>query len=246
MTGWPTCRSLMSAWLTRARTRIAFGIDDVDDRHAGADLFALLDLRHVVGLPDRPEDRHPADRRDAPPCARRCVSAWRIAFSARSRRILQDLEVGLGGLALEGVGGLQLFSVASACSSGEVVLLGLDSRQQLVLDHLELGARERALGQQDLAVVARPGGALARVLLLDLLLEVVQLGAAIERVRELLLAVELDEQVTLLDRRAGLDELGDDERLRVRTREPWAPRSSSTRPPRPCRSVGPTGRSPGA
>ena len=63
---------------------------------------------------------------------------------------------------------------------GQVVLLGLNSRQQLVLDGFELRARERALGEQDLAVVARLGGALAGVLLLDLLIEVVELGAPVE------------------------------------------------------------------
>ena len=72
------------------------------------------------------------------------------------------------------------------------------------MDRLELGARERALGQQDLAVVARPGGALAGVFLSDLLIEVVQFGPPVEGVGELRLAVELDEEVTLGDRRAGL------------------------------------------
>ncbi len=133
---------------------------------------------------------------------------------------LEDLEVRLGRFALEGVGRLQLIQGRDGLLDGEVVLLGLNSRQQLVLGGLELGARERALGEQDLAIVARPGGALAGVLLLDLLIEVVQLGAPVEGVGELRLAVELDEEVTLRDRRAGLDELGDDERLRVGTREP--------------------------
>ena len=111
---------------------------------------------------------------------------------------LEDLEVRLGRLALEGVGRLQLIQRRYGLFDGEVVLLRLNSRQQLVLGGLELGARERAFGQQDLAVVARLGGALAGVLLPDLLIEVVQLGAPIEGAGELRLAVELDEEVALL------------------------------------------------
>ena len=167
-------------------------------------------------------------------------SALRLGLAHRVLRAvaadLEDLQVGLGRLAFEGVGGLQLIERRDRLLDSQVVLLGLNSRQQLVLDRLELGARERALGLQDLAVVARLARALAGVLLLDLLIEVVQLGAAVEGGGQLVLAVEFDEEVTLLDRCAGLDELGNDEGLRIRPGKPGALRSSSTPRPRRCRS----------
>ncbi len=102
---------------------------------------------------------------------------------------------------------------------GEVVLLGLDLRQELVLDRLELRARQRAFGEEYLAVVTRPRGALAGVLLLDLLLEIVQLRAAIECGRKLRLPIELDDEIAFADRSPRLDELGNDEGLRVGSRQ---------------------------
>ena len=196
-------------------------VDDVDDRHAGANLFAFLDLRHRVGLPDRPEHRHPADRRDD-------GHPLRVGFGLTHRALravaadLQYLEVGLGGLALEGVGFFQLIERGRCLLDGEVVLLGLDFRQELVLDRLELRARQRAFGEQDLAVVTRSRGALASVLLLDLLVEIVQLRAAIECGRKLRLPIELDDEIAFFDWSPRLDELGDDEGLRSGTRKTWS------------------------
>ena len=48
---------------------------------------------------------------------------------------------------------------------------------------------------RDLAVVVGAGGALLRLALGDLLLEILQLGAPVERVLDLVLAIELDDQI---------------------------------------------------
>ena len=75
-------------------------------------------------------------------------------------------------------------------------------RQHLVLDQLELRARSSALSAcfsvlSSLACAATSSA----VPLLDLLIEVGQLGAPVERVAELLLPVELDERIARLHRR---------------------------------------------
>ena len=87
-----------------------------------------------------------------------------------------------------------------ACSTARSFFSAWIFGSELVLDRLELGARQRAFGEQDLAVVTRPRGALAGVLLLDLLLEIVQLRAAIEGGRKLRLAIEFDDEIALFDR----------------------------------------------
>ena len=104
-------------------------------------------------------------------------------------------------LPLQLVGRLQLLQRGLGLLERQRVLLGLDLRDHVVLDHLELRPRHGALGDLDLAVVLRRGRALLRLALADLLLEVLELGAPVERVGELLLAVELDDEVARAGRR---------------------------------------------
>jgi hypothetical protein len=101
------------------------------------------------------------------------------------------------------VGGLQLLQRRLRLLERVDVLLRLDLRDHRVLDHLELGSRLRALRDLDLAVVLRRGRTLLRLTLPDLLFEVGELGAAVERVGELLLPVELDHEVSRLHGAAG-------------------------------------------
>ena len=100
---------------------------------------------------------------------------------------------------MSGVRCLKLVEGGLRLLDGEVVLLRLDLRQQLVLDRLELGARQRAVGQQDLAVVRDPRGAFGGVLLPDLLLEVIELRASIEGGGNLRLPIEFDDEIALFD-----------------------------------------------
>ncbi len=93
----------------------------------------------------------------------------------------------------------------------EVVLLGLDLRQHVVLDELQLRLGERVFRQLQRAVVARCGRDFVRFPLLDLLFEIDEIGAAIERVPQLLLSIEFDEHVARLHRRAVVHEAHDDE-----------------------------------
>ena len=61
------------------------------------------------------------------------------------------------------------------------------------------------------AVVGGDGGVLLRPPLADLLLEIVQLGLLVERVADLLLAVELDEQIAGMHGLPGAHERRDDQ-----------------------------------
>ena len=173
-------------------------IDDVDDRHAGADFLAFLHLRHVVALPDRLHDRHAANRR-MDGHAFGVAGRLPLRVGGAVAADLEDADVGFGGAALQLVGGLELLQRRLRLLERQRVLLGVDLRQQLVLAHFELRAADRALGERHLAVVVRPRGALLRFALRDLLLEILQLGAAIERVLDLILAIELDNQIARAD-----------------------------------------------
>ena len=133
---------------------------------------------------------------------------------------LQDLEIGVRRQPLEIVRGLELLQLGTGLFERLLVLLGLDFRDHRVLDHLEIGPAERALRQLDLAVVLGAGGAPLRFLLPDLLLEIAQLGPPVERVLQLILAIELDEQVARPDPRARAHQFHDDERVRGRPRQP--------------------------
>ena len=83
--------------------------------------------------------------------------------------------------------------------------------QHLVLGHLQLGPADRALREGDFAVVVGACGALLGFALRDLLFEIVQLGALVEGVLDLVLTIEFDDQVALCDRATRRDEFGDDQ-----------------------------------
>ena len=133
---------------------------------------------------------------------------------------LEDLEIRFGRDPPEIERRLELPEARLRLFERLVVLLRLDLREHRVLEVLELGAGPRALRLLQLALIARARGGPLVLLLPDLLLEVVQLGPAVESVRQLLLAVELDEQIAGLDGRAAGNQLRDHERVRVRTRQP--------------------------
>jgi len=120
------------------------GIDDVDDRLAGAHFFPLLHFRHVVGLPDRTQHRHAAERRDdGHALGVRFGLAHRVLGAVAAN--LEDLEVGFRRRALESVGRLQLVQRRDGLFDREVVFLGLNARYELVLVGLEAGTRQGAL-----------------------------------------------------------------------------------------------------
>src|SRR6185503_4335402 len=133
---------------------------------------------------------------------------------------LEDPDVGGGGAALEVVGFLQLLQLGFRFLEGERVLLGLDLRKHVVLHELESRLLLRALRLRERAVVAGARRHFLGLALLDLLLEVGQLGAPIQRVAQLLLAIELDQRIARLDRAPVVDEPHDHQRVVVLPRQP--------------------------
>src|SRR4030095_16330636 len=93
----------------------------------------------------------------------------------------------------------------------QLVLLDIDFRKQFVLPHLELRAGDRALPEGQLAIVVRTSRALLCLALRNLLLQILQLGPSIERVFDLLLAIELDDEIALVDSRTWPDQGCNDE-----------------------------------
>ena len=134
---------------------------------------------------------------------------------------LQNTDVRLGRSPLEFVGRLELFQRRLGLFERKLVLLDIDLGQQLVLSHFQLRAPDRALGQRDLAVVVCACGAFLGFALRDLLFEILQLGATIERVLDLILPVEFDDQVAGRHRAARPDQRRNDEGIRIRPGEPW-------------------------
>ena len=127
------------------------------------------------------------------------------------------------------------FSVAFACSSA---LMFFSASILAIIGFLIISssARDsRALRNLDLAVVLRRGRALLRLALADLLLEIGELRAAVERVGQLLLPVELDDEVARLHGAAGPHQPRDHERLACSDRRGGERRWWSTGSLRPCR-----------
>ena len=118
-------------------------------------------------------------------------------------------------------------NVLRSCSSLRVrllererVLLGLDLRDQVVLQDVELGARDVALGLGERGLVLGLRDRLFGLLLLHLAVEVDQLRARSARRAQLLLRIELDERVAGRHVRAGANQSRDDQRRRGLSGEP--------------------------
>ena len=171
----------MSAWLTLARTRIDAGLTTST---IGMPLRTSSPSWTSAMLFDFQIERSTA----MPPIGdliairSALLSACCIAFSARSRRIWRMRRSASAAAALQVVGRLELLELGLGFLERLRVLLGLDLRQHLVLDDLELRAPERALRLHELAVVLGPRRAVLGLLLPDLLFEIVQLDASVERV----------------------------------------------------------------
>ncbi len=121
---------------------------------------------------------------------------------------LQDLEVRFGRFPLEGVGRLQLIQGRLRLLDGEVVLLRLDARQQLVLGRLELGARRARsrpsrISPSSLTRAARSPASFFLICCSRSLSSARRSRAR----RELRLAIEFDDEIALFDRRPALTSL---------------------------------------
>ena len=120
-------------------------------------------------------------------------------------------QLGLGGLAPEHPSLAYLFLPRLGLFEGQRVLFGLNRGQHRVLSYLELGARHVVGGLRHGRLVA---GVRRRLFGLDatnLLLEILEVGAAVEGGANLILRVEFDQHVARLDARAALDEFRDDQ-----------------------------------
>ena len=90
-----------------------------------------------------------------------------------------------------------------------VVLLGLDGREHLVLQHLELEVRHLVRGLLTLAVVLDARGFVLGPLLRDLLDEIAVLRGLVERQLVLVLPIELHQHLATRDVAARTDQAGD-------------------------------------
>ena len=195
------------------------GVDHLEERDAGPHLVALVDLAHLPALPDRVQDHEAVD---GGPDRHLAGVLVRVPHRAGGPVALdlQDADLGLRGAALQGERLPELGQPRFRLLEGLGVLLGVDAREHLVLAHLEAGGLHVVLGLLQLGLVARAGGALLGLLLPDLLEEVPILRLPVEGGLDLGLAVELDEQIALLDLGSRRHELRDDQRVQARAGQP--------------------------
>ena len=190
------------------------------------------------------EDGHAADRgENGHPLGVRFGHPHRVFGAVAADP--EDLDVGFSSLPFQLVGRFQLRERRLGLLARQGVLLRVDLGDHGVLEHLELRSRHGAFGDLDLALVLRRRGALLRFALADLLLELLKLGPAVERVGDLLLPVELDDEIAALHGAARPDQPGDDERHACSGPRAGARRRWWTARPRRCRSGAPSARSRG-
>ena len=136
----------------------------------------------LFALPGRPDDGDAGDRRlDRHALGVALGLPHRVLGAVAAN--LEDLDVGVGGAPLQVVGLLQLLELGLRLLERQRVLLGLDLRQHLVLERSRAArARARSRPAQLAVVLGRARRGSSASLLANLLLEIVQLGAAIERV----------------------------------------------------------------
>ena len=114
---------------------------------------------------------------------------------------LEDGELGGGGLALQRDRLAEAGQLRLGRLEVQRVLLGVDARQHVVLGGLEPRQREVVLGGLDRRVVDGVLQLDFRLLLADVFLELLPLGLLVDRLAQRHLAIELDDEVALLDGR---------------------------------------------
>ena len=210
----------MSAWFTFARTRIEAGF-----------------TTSTIGMPLRTSSPSctsamvfdfQIDRRTAIPAIGE-LDGHPIGVALRlAHRVLgaippnlQDLEVRFAGTAASARRSSSAASSFACASSSACVFFSAWIFGSISFLTISSCARPMALCacSSSLSSFARAARRF-RFLLLDLLLEIVELDPAVERVLELILAIELDEQIALAHHAAGAYEPGDDEGIVVLAGEP--------------------------
>ena len=149
---------------------------------------------------------------------------------------LEDGELGGRGLALQRDRLAQAGQLRLGRLEVQRVLLRVDARQHVVLGGLEPRQREVVLGGLDRRVVDGVLQLHLRLLLADVFLELLPLGLLVDRLPQRHLAIELDDEVALLDGRP-LRRDADDRQLaagprgrpRRRTRRPRRGRAGGVR-----------------
>ena len=171
-------------------------IDDQHDRHAGTRFLSLLDLDHLPAAPVHPEHDEPRNWRSDDHAVGVLLGLLHRRPSAIPLNF-EDPDFRCFGAAFQLEGVLQLLQTGLRLFHAEVVLLGVDLRQDLVLPHLEACRVHGMLRQRQLRIVFGTRLFLLRALLVNLFLEVEILSTLVERGLQLALAVELHQQIPL-------------------------------------------------
>ena len=201
--GMPTTRRCTSTWFTLTLTRIARGLTTSSTAMPGQTSSPSSGspgppppFFHIVRGTTRPsiggeDQQRVGGRHGAIPDARGPIPLQ-----------LEDGELGGGGLALQ----RDRLAEAGQPRLGRLqvqrVLLRVDARQHVVLGRLEPRQREVVLGGLERGVVDGVLQLDLRLLLADVLFELLPLGLFVDGFPQRHLAIELDDEVALLDRRA--------------------------------------------
>ena len=177
---------------------------------AGPELIAFLDVARPGAFPSG-AGHHEALNRGSDGERRR---VGRGVLHRGVRAIALDFEhaqLGARGLPLQIEARPQGGETLARLIEILVVLLGLDRREHLVLQHLQLEVRHLVRGLLTLALVLDPRRFVLGPLLRDLLDEVAILRGLLEGQLVLVLPIELHQHLTTRDVRARTDEARDDQ-----------------------------------
>ena len=197
----PTVSRCTSTWLTLTLTRIAPGLTTSSIANPGQTLSPSSGspmepfFQRVLGttrpsIGERTSKASAVCRARAPTRAARSRFTCRISSSAAAALRFSATDVRRLGSLASAACRLRVFFSASIRGSTSFLVVSRRASARIVLGRLDRGVVDRLLQLQ------------LRLLLADVLLELLPLGLLVNRLAQRLLAVELDDHVALLDVRA--------------------------------------------
>ena len=189
-------------------------IDHVDHGRAGVDFVAFLDAGHLVAAVGRAQHREAVERGAADHHVGVGLRVAPGAFGAVAAD-LEDPDVCGGRADLERERLPQLREAGRRLLQREVVLLGVDPGQELVLLDLQPRPPDVVVGHRQRRLVRGQRRLLVGFLLEDLLFEIEVFGAAVHGRAHLVLPIELDQDIARAHARSAGHEARDGEVVRL-------------------------------
>ena len=185
-------------------------VDHLQHRRARPHLVAFLHVGQAAAAPVHLRHDQTVDRRADDHGVGVRLGVFHLGFRTVPPD-LEDPQIGGRRVPLQAEAGRQRRHLLPGLVQILLVLLGLETRELLVLQHLELVEPDRVLRLFELAFVLHARRVLLGTLPGNLPFQVPVLGPLVERGLLLRLRIEGDDDLPGLDRRPGLGQLRDDQ-----------------------------------